>query len=548
MKDTGPEIVVDADYFPAPDDPSDGDPLLSRLRSEARDAESSEPSMSGLLRRTVLHPGATSFERAVAAVVTHRLSSAAGVEPDVCPMAVRDIFTEALESDEPEMGHTAACAIRTDALACVDRDPACETLLEAVLFFKGYAAIVTHRVSRRRWNGGSRFVALWLQSQASSAFGVDIHPAANLGTGLFFDHATGIVIGETACLGDGCTLLHGVTLGGTGKDAGDRHPKVGKDVLIGAGASVLGNIPIGDGAKIGAGSVVLRPIPHGATAVGAPAKIIGWAKEKNPGSKVDQLLMNVESAGFNGAGISIATNSTGSLTTLISEGSSSSDLAEVEEDSVEGENEEKGEAGDDKGEDHVTEKEVTEVEQEDKRETTERGKSQEEVQKGKRPIKVREVSVNVSDKGKPASMARNATEMINVFKSLPKPRRKRSNSQPLPSLPISWAEEDNDPCALFRSFVNPQQVPPGATTYCGLRHVLLMEGCTDAEVGEVFFELLHSSPPESKYIPKRVFQNMFFDVAGRFTNMGKRNRTQIAAGRIGSRHNKGYEECRETEI
>jgi len=140
----------------------------------------------------------------------------------------------------------------------------------------------------------SRFVSFWLQSQASSSFGVDIHPAATIGKAIMLDHATGIVIGETAVVGDGCSILHGVTLGGTGKSKGkDRHPKVGKDVLIGAGTSVLGNISIGDGAKVGAGSVVLQPIPHGATAVGAPAKVVGRAKESKPGSENDTSMRDV---------------------------------------------------------------------------------------------------------------------------------------------------------------------------------------------------------------------------------------------------------------
>lgn len=166
---------------------------------------------------------------------------------------------------------------------------------------KGFAALVLHRTARRRWGKStsvpgemSRFVSFWLQSQASAAFGVDIHPAATIGRGIMLDHATGIVIGETAVVGDGCSLLHGVTLGGTGKSKGeDRHPKVGQDVLIGAGTSVLGNISIGDGAKIGAGSVVLQPIPHGATAVGAPAKVVGRAKESKPGTENDTSMRDV---------------------------------------------------------------------------------------------------------------------------------------------------------------------------------------------------------------------------------------------------------------
>jgi serine O-acetyltransferase len=148
--------------------------------------------------------------------------------------------------------------------------------LEVVLFSKGFAALVCHRAAHRLWlreTGRKKFTALYLQSQASALFGVDLHPLAQIGSGLLLDHGTGIVVGETASVGDGCTILHGVTLGGTGKDHGDRHPKVGKHVLIGAGSSILGNVHVGDSAKIGAGSVVLRSIPPFATAVGAPAKV-----------------------------------------------------------------------------------------------------------------------------------------------------------------------------------------------------------------------------------------------------------------------------------
>ena len=167
-------------------------------------------------------------------------------------------------------------AIRADATAVVDRDPAMDTLLEVVLFSKGFAALVCHRAAHRLWldkTKSRKFTALFLQSQASAMFGVDLHPLARIGAAVLLDHGTGIVVGETATIGDGCTILHGVTLGGTGKDHGDRHPKVGNHVLIGAGTSILGNIHIGEAAKIGAGSVVLRSIPPFATAVGAPAKV-----------------------------------------------------------------------------------------------------------------------------------------------------------------------------------------------------------------------------------------------------------------------------------
>jgi serine O-acetyltransferase len=197
-----------------------------------------------------------------------------------------------MSSDILELGNTMADAIREDALAVCRRDPATDTALEVVLFSKGYAALVCHRAAHRLYKGKQKFTALFLQSQASAIFGLDIHPLAQIGYCVMLDHGTGVVVGEMAVVGDGCTILHGVTLGGTGKDHGDRHPKVRKKVLIGAGASLLGNIHIGDRAKIGAGSVVLRVIPPGTTAVGSPAKIVGRSKEMRPGSEIDEIMEN----------------------------------------------------------------------------------------------------------------------------------------------------------------------------------------------------------------------------------------------------------------
>ena len=168
--------------------------------------------------------------------------------------------------------------VRADAAAVVERDPAAESLLD-VLNFKGFAALVAHRVARRSWDRGEKSFAKWLQGRASDALAVDIHPACTIGKAVVFDHGTGVVVGETATIGAGCTILHGVTLGATGKERGDRHPKVGRDVLLGAGVSILGNIKIGDGCKIGCAAVVLKPLPPGVTAVGAPAKIVGGAKK-----------------------------------------------------------------------------------------------------------------------------------------------------------------------------------------------------------------------------------------------------------------------------
>jgi serine O-acetyltransferase len=283
------------------------DPYFLRLRREAEEVLRSEPELRPLLVKTVLAPGVASFEDAVASTVCFRLllqdkwalsesGAAEGDDPSLPPPSplndsllfssnsCQSLIRGAFDSPLLELGHTMGEAVREDVAAVVDRDPAMDTYLEVVLFAKGFAALVCHRAAHRLWvptegMGGEsklpsrKFTALYLQSQASALFGVDLHPHAKIGSGVLLDHGTGIVAGETSAIGDGCTILHGVTLGGTGKDHGDRHPKVGKHVLIGAGATILGNIQIGDAAKIGAGSVVLRSIPPFATAVGAPAKV-----------------------------------------------------------------------------------------------------------------------------------------------------------------------------------------------------------------------------------------------------------------------------------
>lgn len=291
------------------------DGLWLRLRTEALETLEDEPELSHLLNLTVLAPGVASFEDAVASAVAYRLCShgSPAASAHYSQDLLRKLFADALRSRDPdtalEHGHFMADSVRADASTVVERDPACQTLLEVVLFNKGFAALVCHRAARQKWHQtttatttrhGQRprrprgMVALYLQSQASASFGVDIHPAAAIGAGILLDHGTGVVIGETARVGDGCTILQGVTLGGTGKEAGDRHPKVGKNVFIGAGANVLGNISIGDGSKIGAGSIVLRPVPDGATAVGSPARII-LPKQQNLNLTVDtasSLLQN----------------------------------------------------------------------------------------------------------------------------------------------------------------------------------------------------------------------------------------------------------------
>jgi len=330
------------------DEDLDDDEMSLRLRREALAALEEEPELSMLLYNTVLAPGVKTFEEAVATTVTYRLllrpchdtptmqkqqqqqqqqqhtSSSSSYPMMFCPNSLRGILAHALHrSNIPEAGHTMAEAVRQDALAYIDRDPAVDSLLEVVLFLKGFAALVCHRAAYYKWHESKNIktntvmrksmTALWLQSQASAVFGMDIHPAAQMGAGIVLDHGTGIVIGETATVGDNCTLLHGVTLGGTGKDHGDRHPKVGHHVLIGANASLLGNITIGHGAKIGAGSIVLGPIPSGATAVGAPAKIIGRAKESEPSMTMDENLHSVSRLHKSQSSATMITSSTASM-------------------------------------------------------------------------------------------------------------------------------------------------------------------------------------------------------------------------------------------
>ena len=233
----------------------DEDALFRAMKNDAVAAATREPWMAGILQHIIQ---ARSFEDAVATVLVHKLAYETTNKQEM-----RRKFREAL------LAVSATC--RADAEAVVARDPAADGVLDVVMYYKGFSAIQGYRIAHRAWQSGERSFALWLQSRCSQQFGVDIHPAAVIGPAVIIDHATGVVIGETAVIGEGCTLLHGVTLGGSGKDHGDRHPKIGKHVLLGAGCSVLGNIRVGDRAKIGAGSIVLKPIPSGATAVGAPA-------------------------------------------------------------------------------------------------------------------------------------------------------------------------------------------------------------------------------------------------------------------------------------
>ena len=252
------------------------DPIWDRVRGEAEAAITRDPALSGLMLSTVINQ--PTFEKALA----HRLSSRLH-HPDMAFGLLEQAFREAIEHDE-----TIAEGFRADLVATFDRDPACDRYIEPLLYFKGYHAIQTHRLAHWLLKSGRRDFALYLQSRSSEVFQTDINPAARIGKGIFLDHATGLVVGETAVIEDDVSLLQGVTLGGTGKEDEDRHPKIRRGVLIGAGAKVLGNIEVGHCARIAAGSVVLKPVPPMTTVAGVPAKVVGDAPCKEPARSMDQ--------------------------------------------------------------------------------------------------------------------------------------------------------------------------------------------------------------------------------------------------------------------
>lgn len=254
------------------------DPVWDRIRAEALDAIAAEPLLGGLVHSSLLHH--PTFERALAYRFSLKLASG-----EMSEQILREIADEALGKD-PTIG----AAARADVVAVHDRDPACHRFLQPVLFFKGYQAIQAYRVGHWLW-GRQRFdLAYFVQMRVSEVFGVDIHPAARIGQGIMIDHAHSIVIGETAVVGDNVSMLHSVTLGGTGKEDGDRHPKIGDGVLIGAGAKILGNIRVGACSRIAAGSVVLQDVPSNTTVAGVPARVVGRAGCDQPALTMDQTL------------------------------------------------------------------------------------------------------------------------------------------------------------------------------------------------------------------------------------------------------------------
>ncbi len=257
------------------------DPVWERLCTEAQDAIAVEPLIGGMIHSGILHHDC--FEDALAHRIAMKLASR-----EMSEQIIREVADRAFEA-EPDL----AVAARADLVAIIDRDPACHRMLQPLLFFKGYQAVQSYRLAHWLWTQGQRDLAYFVQMRVSEVFGVDIHPGARIGRGIMIDHAHSIVIGETAVIGDNVSMLHSVTLGGTGKEDDDRHPKIEDGVLIGAGAKVLGNITVGHCSRIAAGSVVLEDIPPMKTVAGVPAKIVGEAGCSNPSLTMDQLLNGV---------------------------------------------------------------------------------------------------------------------------------------------------------------------------------------------------------------------------------------------------------------
>ena len=254
------------------------DPLFARIRQEAEEAARREPDLALFLTVNVLN------HDTLESAVSHRVASRLD-HRDLPAALVRQTFEEAIARD-PSIGE----AFRADIIAVADRDPACLRMVEPLLYFKGFHAIQAYRLSHWLLKNGRRDFALSLQSLSSAAFAVDINPAARIGKGIFLDHATGLVVGETTVIEDNVSILQGVTLGGTGKETGDRHPKIRHGVLLGAGAKVLGNIEVGHCARVAAGSVVLSPVPNNKTVAGVPARIVGEAGCAEPARDMNQIL------------------------------------------------------------------------------------------------------------------------------------------------------------------------------------------------------------------------------------------------------------------
>ncbi len=254
------------------------DPVWTRIRDEAEAIVQREPELATFIYSSVLHHDR--LEDAVVHRIAERLDHSA-LSGDL----IRQAYNDALEAD-PDLGN----AFRADLVAVYDRDPAVSRFIDALLYFKGFHAIQAHRLAHWLYKNGRKDFAFYIQSRSSAEFQTDINPAARIGRGIFLDHATGFVVGETAVIEDDVSILHGVTLGGTGKENEDRHPKIRHGVMLGAGAKILGNIEVGHCARVASGSVVLKDVPHNVTVAGVPAKIVGEAGCSEPSRTMNQML------------------------------------------------------------------------------------------------------------------------------------------------------------------------------------------------------------------------------------------------------------------
>lgn len=254
------------------------DPVWERILEEAREAVAQEPLIGGFVHACILHHA--TLAKALSYRIAAKLSS-----NEMSMMVVREIVDRAYAEDADLVQ-----AARADLMAILERDPACHRLLQPILYFKGFQAVQAYRIGHHLWQRGKHDLAYFFQMRVSEIFGADIHPAARIGKGIMIDHAHSIVVGETAVVGDNVSMLHSVTLGGTGKEEADRHPKIGDGVLIGAGAKVLGNITVGACSRVAAGSVVLEAVPACKTVAGIPARIVGEAGCEQPSVSMDHMI------------------------------------------------------------------------------------------------------------------------------------------------------------------------------------------------------------------------------------------------------------------
>ncbi len=271
------QVIADADASHLATVTGPGD-LWPLMRAEAERKAAEEPILGSYFHATILNHA--TFGDALSFRLASKLDN-----PMLPTMLIRDVIAEAMAADE-----TLLSSAEIDMLATYTRDPACDDLSTPFLFYKGFHTLQAHRVAHWLWTQGRKTLAQFFQNQISVTLGVDIHPAARVGSGIMFDHATGIVIGETAVVEDDVSILHSVTLGGTGKTSGDRHPKIRQGVLLSAGCKVIGNIEVGQNAKVGAGSVVLSDVPPNVTVAGVPAKVVAHGHNQIPAHEMDQSI------------------------------------------------------------------------------------------------------------------------------------------------------------------------------------------------------------------------------------------------------------------